>query len=96
LPPQTPEPVSLATTVLAWLSEVAGADMQTYAPVVASSLQTQLAPYDLYEANVLAGLNQHLGCLMDALGLGQSGAPITASALSHVCGRTLRNWGDSS
>jgi hypothetical protein len=90
------QPGSLAATVLAWLSDVAGADVHTNAAVVASELQAQLAPYDLYEATVLAGLNQHLSCLMDALGLGQPGGALTATALSHVCGRTLRDWGDTS
>ena len=65
------EPGSLAATVLAWLSDVAGADVHAHAPVVASALQAQLAPYEIYEATVLAGINQHLGCLMDALGLAQ-------------------------
>ena len=59
-------------------------------------LQARLAPYDLYEATLLAGLNQHLSCLMDALGLGRPSAALTASALSHVCGLTLRDWGDTS
>jgi hypothetical protein len=89
-------PGSLAAVVLAWLNEVAGADMRTYGPVVASELQTQLAPYDAYEATVLAGINGHVNCLMDALGLGRAGAALTASALSHVCGRTLRDWGNTS
>jgi hypothetical protein len=87
---------SLAATVLAWLSDVAAADMQTYAQVVASALAAQLSPYDLYEATVLAGLNEHLNCVMDALGLGRPGAALTASALSHVCARTLRDWGAAS
>jgi hypothetical protein len=90
------EPGSLATSVLAWLGNVAGADMHAHAPVVASALQTQLAPYEIYEATVLAGINQHLSCLMDALGLGPPSDTVTASALSHVCGRTLRDWGDTS
>jgi hypothetical protein len=81
--------------VLAWLSEGAGADMQTYAPVVAAALRSQLDPYDVYEAMVLAELNRHLSCLMQALGLGPPGAAVTAPALSHVCGRTLRDWGDT-
>jgi hypothetical protein len=90
------QPGSLAATVLAWLNDVAGADMQTYAPVVASALQARLAPYDLYEATVLAGLNQHLSCVMHALELGRPSAALTASALSHVCGRTLPDWGATS
>jgi hypothetical protein len=89
-------PDGLAATVLAWLSEAASADMQTHAPVVASALQARLSPYDLYEATVLAGLNQHLNCLMEALGLDRPGAALTAPALSHVCGRTLRDWGATS
>jgi hypothetical protein len=90
------QPVGLAATVLAWLSDAASADMQVYAPVVASAFQAQLSAYDHYEATVLAGLNQHLNCLMEALGLGRPGAALTASALSHVCGRTLRDWGATS
>jgi hypothetical protein len=100
LGPQVPtpilEPASLAATVLTWLNGVAEADMQTHAPVVASALQGQLAPYDLHEGTVLAGLNQHLSCLMEALGLGRPSGALTPSALSHVCGRTLRDWGDPS
>jgi hypothetical protein len=87
-----PQPGSLAAIVLAWLSGVAAADMRTYAPVVASALQAQLAAYEIYEAIVLDQLNQHLSRLMHALGLGRSSA-LRASALSHVCGRTLRDWG---
>jgi hypothetical protein len=90
------QPGSLAATVLRWLNDVAVADMSTYAPVVASTLSARLAPYDHYEATVLDGLNHHLGCLMDALGLGRPNGPLTASALSHVCGRTLRDWGNTS
>jgi hypothetical protein len=90
------QPGSLAATVLAWLNDVAGADMQTYAPMVASALQARLAPYDLYEATVLAGLNQHLSCVMHALELEEPSAALTASALSHVCGRTLRDWSATS
>jgi hypothetical protein len=96
LAPPNLQPGSLAATVLAWLHDVAGAEMQTFAPVVASALQTQLASYDLYEATVMAGLNEHLSCLMQALGLGPPKAGLTPSALSHVCGRTLRDWADSS
>jgi hypothetical protein len=90
------EPVSLAATVLAWLSDVAGAVMHAHAPVVASALSAQLAPYETYEAAVLTGLNEHLSRLMDALGLGRPRHAVTASALGHVCGRTLRDWADSS
>jgi hypothetical protein len=96
LPTPILEPGSLAMTVLAWLNGVAEADMQGHAPVVASALLGQLAPYDLYEAKVLAGLNQHLSCLIEALGLGRPTDALTPSALSHVCGRTLRDWGDPS
>jgi hypothetical protein len=91
-----PRPGSLAATVVTWLGEVAGDDMQTYAPVVASALESQLAAYDLYEATVLAELNRHVSGVMQALGLGRPSAALTASALSHVCGRTLRDWGDAS
>jgi hypothetical protein len=89
-------PGSLAAAVLAWLGDVAAADLQTYAPVVAEALQAQLGPYDQYEATVLAGLNRHLNGLMQALGLDGPGAALTAPALSHVCGRTLRDWGATS
>jgi hypothetical protein len=90
--PFSPRPGSLAATVLAWLREVAETEMETIAPDVASALLTQLAPYDVYEATVLAALNQHLSCLLNALGQGPPGAPLTAAALSHVCGRTWRDW----
>jgi hypothetical protein len=96
-PPSLTLPVeSLAAIVQAWLKAVAAPDMQKYESLVASALQSQLAPYDLYEATILAGLNQHVSCLMDALGLDRPGTALTASALSHVCGRTLRDWGDTS
>jgi hypothetical protein len=81
--------------VLAWLNEVAGDDMQTHGPVVASALQAQLASYDLCEATVLAGLNERVSYMMQALGLDQPGVALTASALSRVCGRIPRDWGIS-
>jgi hypothetical protein len=96
LPSPSPPPDGVAATVSAWLNDVVGADMQTYAPLVASALQTQLASYDVYEAAVLARLNQHLECLMPALGLDRPNTVLTGSALSHMCGRTLRDWGDTS
>jgi hypothetical protein len=89
-------PNSLAAIVLGWLSDVAGADLQTHAPVVATALQSQLASYESYEATVLAGLNRHLSRLLHALGTGGAEVALTASALSHVCGLTLRDWGDRS
>jgi hypothetical protein len=96
LAPPSPQPAGLAASVLAWLCDAAGAEMQTFAPVVASALQAQLAPYDLYEATVLAGLNERLSCLTGALGLGRTRDALAPSALSRVCGRTLRDWGDPS
>jgi hypothetical protein len=93
LPPTTLQPDGLAATVLAWLCDEAGADMQNYGPVVAGILQPQLARYDLYEVGVLAALNRQMSCLTDALGLDSPGATLTPSAISHVCGRTLRDWG---
>jgi hypothetical protein len=86
----------LAEVVLAWLNEAAPAEMQVYGQVVSSALQAQLAPHDLYEATVLDRLNQHLSCLMHALGLGRPSTPLSASALSQVCGQTLRDWGAKS
>jgi hypothetical protein len=91
-----PDEGSLAATVVRWLHEVAGADMRAYGGVVASALCAQLGAYELHEATVLAGLNQRLSGLMDALGLDAPGDTVSASALSHVCGRTLRDWDDSS
>jgi hypothetical protein len=90
-PPEIPEPGSLAATVLAWLSDSAGADVQAHAQIVASALRAQLDPYDRFEATVLAGLNEHLSGLMQSLGL-DPGAPVGAAALTRLCGRTLRDW----
>ncbi len=59
---------------------------------MAAALQYQLAPYDSCEATALAGINHHLGCIMEALGLGRPGPALTASALSWVCGPSLRGW----
>jgi hypothetical protein len=96
LPAPAPWPGNLAAVVLKWLCKVAGADeLRPHEPVVAAALQSQLGPYDSYEATVLAGLNHHLSSLMEALGLGRPGAALTASALSQVCGRTLRDWGSA-
>lgn len=83
---------SLGATVLSWLNAVATADMLAYAPVVASALQPQLARYEMYEATVLTGLDQHLSCIMPALGLNRSTQPLTPAALSHLLGRTMRDW----
>jgi hypothetical protein len=92
--PPGKQPDSLATTVLAWLKEAAPDDMRTHAAVVAGALGAQLGPYDLFEAHVLSRLNQHLRCLMAALGLDEPGEALTCSALSHICGTTLRDWGN--
>ena len=69
---------------------------QSYGPLVADELQVRLAPYDIYEATVLTGLNEHLNCVTVALGYGRPNTVLRASALSHVCGRTLRDWGATS
>jgi len=90
------DPGSLGADVLAWLHRVAAPEMRTHAPVVAQALQAQLAAYDSYEASVMAGVNEHLHWILRALGLDASSAPLTPSALSHVCGRTLRDWSDPS
>jgi len=87
---------SLAATVFAWLERSAGPEMGDYHEVVSSDLQAQLAAYESYEAGVLTRLSEHLRCAAGALGLDSHGEPLTASALSHVCGRTLRDWEDSS
>ena len=89
-------PSGLAATVFAWLQRTAGPEMHGHREAVASDLQAQLAAYESYEASVLAGLNEHLRCIIAALGLDSFSEPLTAAALSHVCGRTLRDWEDSS
>lgn len=83
---------SLAAIVLEWLSGVTRLDLRTYGPLVAGELQAQLAPYDAYEERVLNGLDQHMSRLLQALEFGEPGTRLTASALSHVCGRSLRDW----
>jgi hypothetical protein len=92
--PPSQRPDNLAATVLAWLKEAAPDDMRTHAAVAAGALEAQLAQYDLFEAGVLSRLNQHVSCLMAALGLDEPGGALTCAALSHVCGRTLRDWGE--
>jgi hypothetical protein len=89
---RVPEQDRLFDSVFAWLRDAAGADLQAHGPVVAEALQAQLAIYDLYEAEVLAGLNQNLNSIMQALGL-ELEDPLPPSVLSHLCGRTLRDWG---
>jgi hypothetical protein len=95
-PSSVPQPGGLAASVLAWLGQVAAADLQAHAPLVANALAAQLAPYDICEATVLDGVNEHLSGLMLALGLARPSAGVTASALSRVCGRTPRDWGATS
>jgi hypothetical protein len=89
--PPIAEPDSLAASVLAWLSHAAGTDLQAHAPIVASALHAQLDPYDRFEVTVLTRLNQHLSGLMQSLGL-DPGAPVGTSALSRLCGGSLRDW----
>jgi len=91
-----PQPNSLATTVVSWLGNTDGADMKTYAPIVANALQAQLAPYDLCESTVLVAVNEHLRFLTQSVGLPSPTSALTAAALSHVCGRTPRDWADPS
>lgn len=83
-----------AEAVLAWLSGVAPADVEAHGSTIARALETQLAHYGLYEASVLAKLNEHLRGVMDALGLGAPAAPLAVRALSQVCGPTLRDWAE--
>jgi hypothetical protein len=93
LPPRARRPDNLTATALTWLHAAAPDDMRTHEAVVAAALQAQLAAYDLFEARVLSGLNQQLSRLMHALGLGQPSEALATSALTHVCGTTLRDWG---
>jgi hypothetical protein len=86
------EPGSLAAAVATWLSKETASDMRNYGDWVAEELKTQLAGYELLEASVLAGLNQHADALVQALGCEGYRSPLTATALSQICGRTLRDW----
>jgi hypothetical protein len=90
--PPSERPEHLAATMLAWLNAAAPDDMRTHAAVVASALQALLAAYHLFETRVLSTLDEHLRCLMAALGMDEPGEALTYAALSHVCGRTLRDW----
>jgi len=85
---------TLAATVLSWLQRVAEEDMRNNQPVVADAVESQLAAYDTFEAAVLDELNRNLTRVMQSLGLG-SPRELTASALSQVYGRTLRDWDDA-
>jgi len=91
-----PTTSSLTAIILAWLNDVAGDDMQPHAVAIANDLQSQLAPYDLYEETVLAKINDHLNMISRSLGLDIPTASLTSSSISHICGRTLRDWGDPS
>jgi hypothetical protein len=91
-----PKPDGLATIILQWLSDAAAADVQACPQCIADDLRSQLTPYDAYEASVLDGLNQHLRGMMGVLGWEPPGTALTAQALSQVCGRTLRDWGEPS
>jgi hypothetical protein len=90
--PPNSQTSSLAPAVLRWLHDAAGEQMKSFAPVVASALEVQLASYDIYESAVLADLNRNLTALMRALGLDEAVAALTPPVLSHICGRTLRDW----
>jgi hypothetical protein len=94
--PPPSQPSSLALAVLRWLDGVVGEEMKSFAPVVASDLEAQLASYEVYETAVLADLNRHLGALMQALGHAGAGAALTSSVLSRTCGRTPRDWAATS
>jgi hypothetical protein len=94
VPPGPRTTGGLAETVLTWLQDAAADDVRGRGAVVAEDLRARLDPYDRLEANVLAGLNDDLNGMVRALGHGRPEAALTAAALSHVCGRTLRDWGD--
>jgi hypothetical protein len=92
VPSANSRPSGLAAAILTWLHAVAGQEMQSFEPMVASELETRLVSYDLYEAAVLADVNRNLGALMRALGKDEAGSTLTPPVLSHICGRTLRDW----
>jgi hypothetical protein len=89
--PRAAEPGSVAATIIAWLREAAPADMAAFGAAVESALVALLGPYEDYEAGVLARINASLARVMRALELG-AGPALTRSALSQLCGRTLRDW----
>lgn len=91
-PTQGPEPGSLAETVAAWLAREAPVEMRSHGDPVARALAARLAGYEAYEANLLSELNQHLDEIATALGRTPPPERLTASALSLVCGTTLRDW----
>jgi hypothetical protein len=85
------QPGTAAAAVMEWLRREAPEEMATYGPVVEGDLQSQLCPYEDYEAGVLERINRSLNDAMIALDL-ESGPATTRTALSQICGRTTRDW----
>jgi hypothetical protein len=82
---------SLVEIVMDCLRNSAPDEAAKYASAIGSALNSQLGPYEEYEAGVLARINASLDGVMKALNL-EGGPAITQSALSQLCGRSMRDW----
>ena len=74
-----------------WLFGEIGEAVRPYEPLITSDLETSLGAYEDYETQVLDELYEHISNIAGALGEGEK-QPLEASALSYVCGATLRDW----
>jgi hypothetical protein len=85
------EIAGLAASILAWLRRAAEAHVAAHGAAIERDLRVWLAAYAAYEAKLLAALNEHVCRAMQALDL-PFGAPLSAGAISKVCGRTIGDW----
>ena len=87
----TVRPGTVAARVMEWLHSQAPEDLAIYGVAVEKAIALQLGFYEDYEEGVLIRINTSLDSVMRALDL-EAGPPITPAALSHICGRTMRDW----
>ena len=90
--PNQVRPGTVAARVMEWLRSQTPEELAIYGVAVESALQLQLGSYEDYEEGVLIRINKSMDSVMRALDL-EAGPAITPVALSHICGRTIRDWG---
>jgi hypothetical protein len=85
------QPDTVAATVMEWLRGKAPEEMARHGEIVGAAIQSQLGPYEEYEARVLRRVDTNLHLAMEALGFDAESA-LSAAALTRICGRTIRDW----